>query len=164
VIEAMGGGYWTQANLARVKGRNTAGINKFKENDAWDHYCHQFKSPECISGTCADYAAGATIDIEEQESDQQAGRKVKLPMLVLYSASNLGSMHDVPTVWKQWSDGELKSVLLVNMFDAVRVPLTFLPRPNRTYGVPDDFGHFLPEECPEIIAKHVIEWINHTKV
>jgi hypothetical protein len=164
VIEAMGGEYWTQANLARVKGRNTAGINKFKENDAWDHYCHQFKSSECISGTCADYAAGATIDIEEQESDQQAGRKVKLPMLVLYSASNLGSMHDVPAVWKQWSDGELKSVLSSIVPDILKRLLTSSSPPNRTYGVPDDFGHFLPEECPEIIAKQVIEWVNNTKV
>lgn len=136
VIESMGGANWAALNLARVKGGNEAGIAKFKENLAWDHYCHQFTNPECISGSCADYAAGATVDIEEQQADQKADRKVKLPVYVLYSASNLGSMHDVPKVWEQWSEGELK-----------------------TFGVPDGYGHFLPEECPEIIAKHVIDWI-----
>ena len=138
MIEAMGGHYWTKANLERVKGGNAAGIAKFKEDDAWEHYCRQFSSAECISGSCADYAAGAGVDCEEQGKDQEKGRKVKLPLCVLYSASNLGRMHDVPKVWEQWVEGELRCI-----------------------GVPDGYGHFLPEECPEVTAKHVLEWIEH---
>jgi pimeloyl-ACP methyl ester carboxylesterase len=139
VIEAMGGALFVENNFARVKGGNEAGVAKFKENHAWDHYCHQFSSPECISGSCADYQAGATVDLEEQEADQKAGKKVKVPTLVLYSASNLGRMHDVSSIWEKWYDGnDLK-----------------------TYGVPDGYGHFLPEECPDIISNHVLEWIDH---
>lgn len=134
----MGGRYWTLTNLANVKGGNQQGVASFEKDDAWDHYGHQFSKPECISGSCADYRAGATVDIEEQEADQKAGRKLNLPTLVLYSASNLGRMHDVPAVWEKWNEGELK-----------------------TFGVPDGYGHFLPEECPDIITKHVIEWIEH---
>ena len=137
MIEKMGGRYWTEGNLERIKGGNAAGLAKFKENDAWEHYCHQFSNPECISGSCADYEAGATTDVQEQESDQKEGKKVKLPLLVLYSASNLGRMHDVPAVWQDWCEGELK-----------------------THGVPEKYGHFLPEECPDIIAKHVSEFID----
>ncbi|KAK5167786.1 uncharacterized protein LTR77_007485 [Saxophila tyrrhenica] len=137
VIEQMGGGYWTEANLARVKGGNEQGIASFKKDGAWDHYCYQFSMPDCISGSCADYQAGATIDVEEQEADQEAGRMLKIPTFVIYSASNLGRMHDVPEVWEKWNDGELK-----------------------TYGVPDGYGHFLPEECPDIIAQKVIERID----
>lgn len=138
MIEQMGGAYWCNANLNRVKGGNEAGLAKFKENDAWDHYCHQFNKAECISGSCADYAFGAEGEPKEQESDQQQGKKVKVPTMVLYSATNLGSMHDVPQIWQNWCDGELQC-----------------------HGIPDGYGHFLPEECPEIIAKHVAEWVNH---
>ena len=138
MIETMGGRYWTEANLNRIKGGNEAGVAKFQENDAWEHYCHQFSNPECIAGSCADYKCGAMDEPKEQESDQKEGKKVKVPTLVLYSASNLGKTYDVSAVWEKWCDGELK-----------------------TYGVPDGYGHFLPEECPDITAKHVIEWVDH---
>ena len=136
MIEAMTGRYWCETNLQRTRGGNSAGVAKFRENDAVEHYCRLFDLPECISGSCADYAAGATTDVEAQESDQKAGRKVKCPLLVMYSAGNLGRMHDVEGVWKEWVDGEVEFV-----------------------GVGDGYGHFLPEECPEIVAEHVLKWI-----
>lgn len=46
-------------------------------------------------------------------------------------------MHDVPKVWKDWVDGELRVV-----------------------GIPDGFGHYLPEEVPEQITKLVVDWID----
>ena len=138
MIEKMGGGYWCHTNLNRVKGGNEAGLAKFKENDAWDHYCHQFQNPDCIAGSCADYMSGATGEPKEQESDQKEGKKIKVPTLVLFSASNLGKMHDVPAVWPTWCDGEVKCI-----------------------GIPDGYGHFLPEEAPEATTKHVIDWIDH---
>ncbi|CAK4030073.1 Fluoroacetate dehalogenase [Lecanosticta acicola] len=136
LIEGMGGGEFARINLGRAKGANTAGAAKFRENDALDHYAHQFSNPECISGSCADYAAGATDDVQEQEKDQKEGRKVATPTLIIYSASNLGRMHDVPKTWSNWIEGEV-----------------------RYEGVPDGFGHYLPEECPERITPLVLEWI-----
>ena len=138
MLEKMGGGFFCELILNGVKGGNEDGIAKFKENHAWDHYCHQFSGPECISGSCADYQWGATGEPEAQEEDQKQGKKVKIPTMVLYSSANLGGMHDVPGVWQDWVQGELKC-----------------------YGAPDNYGHFLPEECPEWTAKHVIEWIDH---
>ena len=108
MIELIGGGEFCKLNLDRVKGGNEQGFEKFKENDAWGHYCHQFSNPECIAGSCADYAWGATGEPEAQIEDQEKGKKIKIPTMVLYSASNLGGMHDVPGVWKDWTDGELK--------------------------------------------------------
>ncbi len=137
MIEAMGGGYFCNLNLKRVKGANEAGLAKFQENHAWDHYSHQFSQPECIAGSCADYAWGATGEVEAQEADQKAGKKIKVPVNVIFSASNLGSMHDVPAVWEKWTDARLKCD-----------------------GVPDKYGHFLPEECPEIIYRKIVEWVD----
>lgn len=140
MIEKMGGNYWCDVALNRVKGGNEAGIAKFKEDYAWDHYCHQYSDPVCIAGSCADYKAGAEEDCEQQEADQQEGKKVKVPLLLLYSASNLGKMHDVPAVWEKWCDGELK-----------------------LYGVPDGYGHYLPEEAPEITADKIIGFIEQVQ-
>jgi len=141
LIEAMGPGTFIKHSLERAKGGNEVGTARFKENDAVAHYCHQFTSPECIAGSCGDYAAGATEDVQEQEKDQKEGKKVKIPMLVVYSASNLGRMHDVTKVWKEWAEGELK-----------------------VEGIPNGYGHYLPEETPEQITKLIVEWIDgHSK-
>lgn len=136
MIEMMGGGNYARVNLNRAQGGNQDAIAKFKENDAIAHYCHQFNNPECISGSCGDYAAGAGEDCTEQEKDQRQGRKVTVPLLVLYSASNLGRMHDVEKVWAEWVDGELECE-----------------------GITDGIGHYLPEEAPERVLPLVLKWI-----
>ncbi|KAK5136912.1 hypothetical protein LTR08_001419 [Meristemomyces frigidus] len=137
LIEAMGGGTYCANNFARAKGSNAAGVARFEEHDAVDVYCRQFSKVETIAGSCADYASAAGEEVEEQAADQEAGRKVTTPTMVIYSASNLGRMHDVEAVWPQWVDGELKCV-----------------------GVSDGIGHYLPEEAPEQVAKLIIEWVD----
>lgn len=138
LIEKMGGYNYCQNSLTRAKGGNASGVAKFRENDAVDHYCALFSKPETISGSCADYAAGAKEDVEEQEKDQKEGRKISVPTMAVYSASNLGRMHDVDAVWPKWASGEkeLKCV-----------------------GIPDGYGHYLPEECPEKVAELIVEWL-----
>ena len=141
MIEAMGAGIWTKLNLERSKGANAAGAAKFREDDAIGHYCHQFSSnPESIAGACGDYSAGAFEDVEEQKKDQGAGKKVpaSLPLMVIWSASNLGRMHDVPMVWSGWVE-DPESIIYA--------PIT------------DGFGHYLPEECPERIVPLLHRWI-----
>lgn len=138
MLEAMGGGYFCNLTLKKIKGGNEEGVKRFQADYAWDHYSHQFNNPECIAGSCGDYKWGATGEPEAQEADQKAGKKVKVPTLVIYSAANLGRMHNVSAVWKDWVEGGLKC-----------------------HGVEDGYGHFLPEECPEVIAKDVLEWIEH---
>jgi len=140
MIESMGGGNFTKLNLEKARGSNVEGAAQFRGNDAMAVYCHQFNDPHCIAGSCADYRAGATVDYVEQEQDQKADRKVKTPLLVIYSAENLGRMHDVPTVWRNWATGEL-----------------------RCEGIADGFGHYLPEECPDRVSKLVLAWIAQHK-
>lgn len=138
MIEAMGGANYTKLNIERAKGGNEKGTARFRENDALEHYCAQFGNVEAIRGSCADYAAGAGEDVVEQTRDQEEGRKVAVPTMVIYSASNLGRMHDVDSIWPEWvTEGtELKTV-----------------------GIPDGYGHYLPEECPEKIIELVSGWV-----
>ena len=137
LIEAMGGQTYFKNSFSRITGKNTEGAARLRENDAIDHYCHVMSKPEAIAGACADYASGAGEEVQRQGEDQKAGRKVKVPTMLLYSASNLGSMHDVEVVWPKWVEGELKCV-----------------------GIPDGVGHYIPEEAPDRTAKLIMEWVD----
>lgn len=137
LIEAMGGGVYCSNNFDRSKGSNAAGVAKFRENDAVDHYCHLFSQPETIAGSCADYKSAAEDEVKEQAADQEAGKKITTPTMVIYSASNLGRMHDVDATWPKWIEGELKCV-----------------------GVPDGIGHYIPEEAPDLVAQLILEWFD----
>jgi len=138
LIELMGGYNYCKDNFDRIKGGNQLGVDLLKSDDAIDHYCHLQSKPETISGCCADYAAGAGEDVKEQERDQKKSKKVKAPLMIIYSLGNLGRMHDVERVWRGWvdSNAEFKCV-----------------------GIGEGYGHFLPEECPNDVAKLVEEWV-----
>lgn len=137
LIEMMGARKFLLHSLKRMVTKNPRGAARFNENDAMEHYAYNYSSSDTVEGSCGDYHAGATSDVDEQTKDQEAGRKVPVPLLVLYSASNLGSVHDVLGVWKRWSDNEVEAI-----------------------GVGDGIGHFLPEEAPEEVAKLISQWID----
>jgi haloacetate dehalogenase len=67
-------------------------------------YRRCWRDPAMIHGSCGDYRAAATIDLEHDEAD--IDRKVGCPTLVLWGSE--GFMHrafDMPTVWgKRCSD------------------------------------------------------------
>lgn len=86
-------------------------------------YLRCFRDPATIAASCADYRAAATIDLEHDEADRRAGRKVQCPLLVLWGAEGfVGRKYDVINVWREY---------------ALDV---------QGHSVPG--GHFLPEEAP----------------
>lgn len=136
LIEAMGGHLFAKDNFDRSKGKNPAGMESFAKDHAEDVYCHLFSQPETIAGSCADYASAAETEVDEQIQDQEKGNKIKVPTLVIYSAGYLGKNHKVDEIWPKWTDSELKCV-----------------------GIPDDHGHYLPEETPEQVADLIKGWV-----
>nr|POF13937.1 fluoroacetate dehalogenase [Quercus suber] len=132
LIAAMGGAAFTKLNLERARGQNEGGCARFRADAAVEHYAAQFADAECIKGSCADYAAGAGEDVQEQKRDQEAGRKLRTPTLVIYSAGNLGRMHDVESVWPKWTAEGMEL---------------------RMVGIGYGYGHYLPEECPEQVIE-----------
>jgi haloacetate dehalogenase len=51
---------------------------------------------------CEDYRAGASIDLEHDEADLKAGRKIVCPLLVLWGAKgNVGRLFDPMAVWRE---------------------------------------------------------------
>ncbi|HXC58826.1 MAG TPA: alpha/beta hydrolase [Steroidobacteraceae bacterium] len=66
-----------------------------------DEYARVYRNPAAIHGMCEDYRASAGIDIEYDEADIKAGKKVTCPLHVLWASDGaMGRMYDVLGIWK----------------------------------------------------------------
>jgi len=89
---------------------------------AADEYVRRF-TPRAIAASCADYRAAAGPDLEHDDADAAAGRKVTQPLLVLWGARGaMGRMYDVLGAWHEVAE--------------------------RARGTAVDAGHFVAEEAP----------------
>jgi len=105
-----------------------AGKPAFMDDRALAEYIRCF-TRKTIHGSCEDYRAAATIDLEHDEADNKAGRKIAAPTLVLWGArSHTGRFYskNLLSIWKE---------------EAADVT-----------GGPLDTGHYLPEEAPQVVA------------
>lgn len=60
-------------------------------------------TPENIHGVCEDYRAAATIDLQMDTADFEAGRKVQPPALIIWGQQSHTSHHHDPTVeWPKY--------------------------------------------------------------
>jgi haloacetate dehalogenase len=90
--------------------------------------------PEVVRAMLEDYRAGLTIDREDEEADRAAGRRLTMPLLVLWSLrDDLEELFGDPlTIWRDW---------------AVDV---------RGRGI--DSGHHVAEEAPQPLADALAEF------
>lgn len=98
--------------------------------EALSEYRRCFRQRKVIDATCADYRAGATIDVEHDKSDRQAQHAISCPVLVLSSAGR----GDLTATWVRWANDVRCEVL--------------------------DGGHFLPEENPEAVLHHLKRFLD----
>jgi haloacetate dehalogenase len=65
-------------------------------------YARVYRDPANVHGMCEDYRASAGIDMEFDEADIKAGRKVTCPLHVLWASDGaMGRMYDVLGIWKE---------------------------------------------------------------
>ena len=87
------------------------------------HYRAFFNDPARIHACCEDYRAGATIDLAADIADQKAGKKIEVPLLVLWGSKGIPAAGATPLdAWTPWA--------------------------NDLRGHAIESGHFLPEEAP----------------
>lgn len=109
-----------------------SGIDMFSA-DAIQEYSKAFRDPACISATCEDYRAAATIDLEHDSADQH--RLIEAPLLALWGTKGVvGKLYDVILTWQE---------------KASHVTGQGLP-----------VGHFLPEEAPTETAAALIAFFS----
>ena len=105
---------------------------------AYNHYKDCFDQ-ETIRASCEDYRASATIDLEHDEIDLNANRKISKSLLCLWGQHGfVGRKYDVVKEWQKWA----KSVV--------------------GFGLP--CGHYLPEESPEETADALIEFFSDNQL
>lgn len=111
------------------------GLNGFKE-ECVKSYIAQVGDEETAHGMCEDYRAGAGIDLEEAREDVEKARKVECPLRVLWGRGGV--------IEKQFDAlGEWKKVSREGVVSGENV----------------DSGHFIPEEAPEVVVKHIKEFL-----
>ncbi|HEX7821743.1 MAG TPA: alpha/beta hydrolase [Sphingobium sp.] len=102
-------------------------------SDAMDEYCRAFRDPACISATCEDYRAAATIDLTHDAADQD--QRIAAPLLALWGTKGLvGRLFDVPASWRA------KATTVTGQ------------------GLP--VGHFLPEEAAVETAAALVSFFS----
>ncbi len=101
--------------------------------EIWAEYVRCFNE-KTIRGSCGDYRAAATIDCEHDTAD--LGRKLEMPLLVLWGKNSL--------VGKQFVD-----------------PLSvWKARAKNVCGEGLDCGHYVNEEAPEQVITWLLKFLN----
>jgi len=117
-------------------GSNSSGRRNLRSDDSLAVYGGYFEEEQVIRASCEDYKHGATTDLMLQKKDQEEGRRISSPLLLLYSQDYIGSHFNFSTVWKDWVD------------EGIDV---------QCHGLGNGIGHFgaeeAPEECVEVIAR-----------
>jgi haloacetate dehalogenase len=101
-----------------------------------ESYRRSLHDAGAVEAMCEDYRAGATVDVEHDDSDRDAGRRIECPMLVLWAArGGLPRFYpDVLEVWRPWA-ADLR-------------------------GAGIDAKHFLAEDSPEQTADRLLAFLS----
>ncbi len=96
----------------------------FFDPAAFEEYVRCF-TEKTIKGSCADYRACASCDLEQDSEDFEAGRKLTMPTLAIWgSRSHTGTIWgDLVPIWKRYAEN--------------------------VTGGPIECGHYVPEEAPD---------------
>jgi haloacetate dehalogenase len=99
--------------------------------EAAQEYLRCFGTPEAIHASCEDWRAGADIDLEMDEADENAGRKIEAPVLALWGDKGaLGKLWNVTQIWREHANRSVEGRGL-------------------------DAGHLLAEEQPEEVLREL---------
>lgn len=97
--------------------------------EAWAEYERCF-TPGAVHASCEDYRAAATIDLEHDRADVEAGRRVRAPLLALWGAHGIvEKCFDPLDEWRRVADDV------------------------RGRALPS--GHYIPEEVPELLIREL---------
>lgn len=90
--------FFYESCLVGVSGTG-AGLEAF-DADMLAEYRRCWRPPEAVAAWCADYRAGASIDLEHDEAD--LGRKLACPVLAMWGADGImHSLFDIEAHWRR---------------------------------------------------------------
>jgi haloacetate dehalogenase len=105
------------------------------DDAAFEEYLRCFRDPATVHASCEDYRAAATIDLDHDRADRDAGRRVRCPVLALWGER--GTVHRCfrpLDEWRRVCDGAVS-------------------------GRPLASGHYLPEEVPDEVLRELLPFL-----
>lgn len=121
------------AYVREVMGGRSAGLAPFDAR-ALAEYQRCLALPGAAHGVCEDYRAAAGIDLEHEREDRAVGRRLRLPLLVLWGAQ--GVVHRCFQPLQEWQ----------KLADDVR-------------GGPLPCGHYIAEEAPQALLDAALPFL-----
>jgi haloacetate dehalogenase len=115
--------------LREFMGKRSAGMRPFT-TEAWAEYLRAMSDPACVHAMCEDYRAAASIDLQHDCIDRDAGNKLACPLRVLWGIQSVIEKCFEPI--EDWS-GVAETVS----------------------GRELDCGHYIPEEAPEALLAEI---------
>jgi haloacetate dehalogenase len=107
----------------------------FFDKQAWAEYERCLQRPGSAAAVCADYRAGAGIDLEHDRADRAAGRRVTQPLRVLWGARGIvGTCFKPLELWQDAADN--------------------------VTGRAVDSGHYIAEEAPHVVLAEAADFFN----
>jgi haloacetate dehalogenase len=122
------------AYLREVMGRRSAGLAPFDAR-ALAEYSRCLALPGTAHGICEDYRAAAGIDLDHDRADRLLGRRLPMPLLVLWGEH--GTVQRCFRPLEEWQ----------RVAEDVR-------------GEALDFGHYLPEEAPGALLARALPFLS----
>lgn len=120
--------------LKHTIGGRSAGLAPFTKQ-AYAEYLRCIKDPATIHGICEDYRASASIDLEHERADRDAGRKIECAVLALWGAHGaVGKCFDPLAEWQQIARNVRGKALAC--------------------------GHYIPEEAPQALLAEVLPFLS----
>ena len=114
-------------------GRRHAGLGAF-DPEALAEYERCYALPGTVAAICNDYRASAGIDLEQDRADRDTGRRLTVPLRVLWAKHGaVERCFDVLGAWREASRSEVS-------------------------GFAVDCGHYLAEEVPDLVAEQMLEF------
>ncbi len=102
------------------------------EEEVIAEYLRTYKNPATLHAICEDYRAAASIDLEHDREDQD--NRIDAPLLAIWGEQGVvGELYDVKATWQA--------------------------KANNVSGVALPCGHAIPEEAPEQLTAHVLEFL-----
>jgi haloacetate dehalogenase len=116
-----------------VMGKRHAGLAAFAP-EALAEYERCAGVPGTAQGICADYRASAGIDLEHDRADVAGGRRLEMPLHVLWGEHGVvGRCFDVLSLWRE--------------------------RANQVTGRSLPCGHYIAEEAPPLLLHEAFEFL-----
>ncbi len=108
--------------ITSLMGSRYAGLASFAP-EAMAEYLRCIRDPATVQGICEDYRAAATIDLEHDRADRDAGRRLAMPLLVLWGAHGvIQRCFDPIAEWQRVATNVLGHALPSGHYIAEEVP------------------------------------------